>query len=264
MSLKSNPLILAAACAMTVAQARANHLGNGEFATEAEIVILGEVHDNPDAHKEQANAIAALRPTAVVFEMLTPEGGMKANQDPDAIAGIWAKSDWPDFALYAPIFAALDSAKIIGAAAPRESIRSVYTDGSAALFGQEAEQYGLTEPLDPMQQAARETMQFEAHCKAMPLEMMAGMVDIQRYRDALFARAAVDALNRFGAPIAVVAGNGHARTDWGIPAVLARAAPDVAVKSIGFVEADGDMPFDHTHIVPPANRSDPCDTFKSD
>lgn len=162
----------------------------------AEIVILGEVHDNPDAHLGQAGALRALRPTAVVF-------------------------------------------------------------------GADAARFGLDAALPEDQQEKRMQLQFEAHCGAMPLEMMAGMVAVQRYRDAVFARAALEALETYGPPVAVIAGNGHARTDWGIPAVIAKAAPDVTTHAIGFVENDFGMPFDDTRIVPPAERDDPCATLTS-
>lgn len=224
----------------------------------ADIVILGEVHDNADAHLGQAEALAALRPSAVVFEMLTAEDGQRADAARDKVGKIWESGSWPDYALYEPIFDALGQARIIGAAAPRDVISAVYGEGAAALFGPDAPRFGLDLPLPADQQAARETMQFEAHCQAMPIETMGGMVDVQRYRDAVFARAALSALELYGPPVAVIAGNGHARTDWGIPAIIAQAAPDVTTHAIGFVEGATDIPFDETRIVPPAERDDPC------
>ena len=38
----------------------------------ADVVLLGEVHDNPAHHAFQAEAVAYLAPRALVFEMLTP------------------------------------------------------------------------------------------------------------------------------------------------------------------------------------------------
>lgn len=224
----------------------------------ADIVILGEVHDNPDAHLGQAAILEDLQPTAVVFEMLTAEEARNADADRTRIEAAWEASGWPDYALYAPLFDALGDARIVGAAAPRDSIKTVYTDGAAAVFGPDAGRYGLDIPLPDEEQATRETMQFAAHCEAMPLEMMSGMVAVQRYRDAVFARAALETLEAYGAPVAVIAGNGHARTDWGVPAMIARAAPEVTTHAIGFVESQTDIPFDEIRIVPPAERDDPC------
>ena len=229
----------------------------------AEIVILSEVHDNPDAHLGQAAELREFRPTAVVFEMLTAEEAARADADRSQIAAAWDASGWRDFPIYAPIFEALGEARIVGAAAPRATVRSVYSDGAAALFGADAARFGLDAALPEEQQTKRMQLQFEAHCEAMPLDMMAGMVAVQRYRDAVFARAALETLETYGPPVAVIAGNGHARTDWGVPAVIARAAPDVKTHAIGFVENDSGMPFDDTRIVPPAERDDPCATLTS-
>jgi len=229
-----------------------------------DIVVLGEVHDNPDAHLGQAAVLRELRPTAVVFEMLTAEEAQRADADRNQIAAAWDASGWRDYPIYAPIFDALGKARIVGAAAPRDAVRDVYSEGAAALFGADAARFGLVDALPEGQQKARMQLQFIAHCEAMPLDMMAGMVAVQRYRDAVFARAALEALKTYGPPVAVIAGNGHARTDWGVPAVIAKAAPGITTRAIGFVEDDTGMPFDETRIVPPAERDDPCEPLRSD
>ena len=107
-------------------------------------------------------------------------------------------------------------------------------------------------------------MQFEAHCEAMPLAMMGGMVEAQRLRDAAFAAATLDALERHGAPVVVITGNGHARKDWGMPALIALADPGVTLWSVGFVETPrplDDPRFDLTVATEPAPRDDPCAAF---
>lgn len=227
-----------------------------------DIVILGEVHDNADAHEGQAQALRSLAPTAVVFEMLSPEDARRADTERDMIPEIWAEGNWPDYTLYAPIFEALGSARIIGAASPRAMLSSVFREGPGAYFGSDADRFGLSTPLPLEQQAAREALQFKAHCEAMPGEMMGGMVNVQRFRDAVFARAALEALETYGPPVAVIVGNGHARTDWGIPAAIANASPDVVARTIAFVEGQPDAPYDEVHLVPPAKRDDPCNRFR--
>jgi len=237
---------------------------------QADIVILGEVHDNPHHHQGQAALIAQLTPKAVVFEMLSPTQAEAFNNAPrddlDAAARAmdWANSGWPEFDLYRPVFAALGDTPVVGAAAPRAHVRAAFSDGAAATFGQGAALFGLDRPLPEAQLAARETMQFDAHCAAMPLEMMGGMVEAQRLRDALFAKAALDALAQTGGPVVVIAGNGHARRDWGMPALIATAAPQVEVHAVGFVEtpaAADDPRFDTTFPTQPAQRDDPCAAF---
>ena len=238
-------------------------IGSASVAKAApDIVVLGEVHDNADAHLGQAAEIRSLQPTAVVFEMLSPEDAAAADADSSKLPEIWARGNWYDYAIYAPLFEALGEARIVGAATPRPVISQVYQDGAAAHFGEAAVRFGLDQPLDPAQQAARVEMQFEAHCQAMPREMMGGMVEVQRYRDAVFAQAALEALERHGPPVAVITGNGHARKDWGVPAVIQRAAPNVTVRSVAFAESEPDAPYDAVTIVPPAERDDPCLVFK--
>ncbi|MBW6418942.1 ChaN family lipoprotein [Celeribacter sp. PS-C1] len=231
----------------------------------ADVVLLGEVHDNPLHHAHQAAALSEISPTAVVFEMLTPEQAARVTRelrgDEAALAEAleWDTSGWPDFSMYHPIFAASD-APIFGAALPREEVRRAFFDGAAAVFGTEAERYGLTDPLPEKMQADRQQMQFEAHCEAMPLEMMSGMVEAQRLRDAAFSRAVIEAYQTTGGPVAVITGNGHARMDWGMPAVLAEAAPDLETLSIGQLEAAPEEapPYNLWLVTAPVERDDPC------
>jgi uncharacterized iron-regulated protein len=234
------------------------------------VVLLGEVHDNPAHHRVQAQAVAALRPAALVFEMLTPAQAARATADlrgdPAALAGAlqWAESGWPDFAMYAPIFAAAPLAQVHGGALDRAEVRRAFVEGAAAVFGPEAARYGLDQPLGAPDQAAREALQQEAHCNALPPEMLPGMVAAQRLRDAALARAVVQALAQTGGPVAVITGTGHVRRDHGIPAALALAAPEVAVLAVGQLEADpgADAPFDLWLIADPVDRPDPCAVFR--
>jgi uncharacterized iron-regulated protein len=105
-------------------------------------------------------------------------------------------------------------------------------------------------------------MQFEAHCEALPEEMLPVMVDLQRLRDAVLARAVKRALDETGGPVAVIAGNGHARKDWGAPAALGRVS-DVPVFALGIVEPGGEEgAFDAVETVPAVEREDPCEVFR--
>jgi len=240
-------------------------------ALRADVVILGEVHDNPVHHAHQAQAVAALAPAALVFEMLTPDQAAlvtEANRGDAAALGAalgWEASGWPDFSMYHPIFTAAPRARIYGAALPREDVRRAVGEGAAAILGDDAERFGLTTPLPAAEQAEREADQMAAHCNAMPAEMMPGMVEAQRLRDAALARAAVQAMAETGGPVAVIAGSGHARRDWGIPAALAVAAPELSVLSVGQIEAEGaaepEQPFDLWLVTEPTPREDPCAAF---
>nr|WP_241427672.1 ChaN family lipoprotein [Fertoeibacter niger] len=235
----------------------------------ADVTVLGEVHDNPLHHAHQAYAVAAMRPRALVFEMLTPDQAARVtpqNRGDMAALGAalgWADSGWPDFSLYHPIFTAAPSAQVFGGDLPRQAVRDAMTQGAAAVFGPDAARYGLAAPLAAADQAAREAEQDEAHCNALPADLLAGMVQAQRLRDAALARAVVLAMAETGGPVAVITGTGHARRDQGVPAALALAAPNLSVLSIGQTEADPgpDAPFDLWLVTPPVDRGDPCAAF---
>lgn len=247
---------------VSAAQIGPQDLGN----LRADIVVLGEVHDNPTHHANQAAALAALAPRAIVFEMLSPEQAARVTPDLRAdAAGLgealgWNASGWPDFAMYAPLFTAAPEAVIYGAALPRDEVRRAMADGAAAVFGPDAPAYGLDQALPQDEQAAQEAEQRTAHCDALPADMLPGMVAAQRLRDAAFARTAIRALEQTGGPVAVITGSGHARTDRGVPAMIARAAPQVSVLSLGQLEApaDGPQPFDLWIVTEPTPREDPC------
>ena len=241
-----------------------------ERMAQADVVLLGEVHDNAAIHARQAELVAALKPRALVFEMLTSEQAARAVPDLRGDARAleqalqWSQSGWPDFAMYFPVFQAAGQAEIFGAAVPREAARTAMQDGIPQSFGDGAERFGLTAPLPEAEQAAREAFQHAAHCDALPPEMLPVMVGLQRLRDAVLARAVLEALEQTGGPVALITGNGHARRDWGVPAVLEAAEPGIVLFALGLLEegSEGDGLFDAEERFPPAERDDPCAVFE--
>lgn len=263
--MKALYFVLALWGAVTVAQAAPLP----EKMAQARIVYLGEVHDNPAHHENQAAFIAALAPSAVVYEMLGADvaagltaGDLASAQAFEAATG-WSQSGWPDLAMYWPVFQA-SSADIYGAALPRAQARAAMQGGIAAHFGSDAADYGLTTPLPTDQQVEREAMQMSAHCDALPETLLPGMVALQRLRDAMLARAALTALDETGGPVVVVTGNGHARADWGAPSYVAHVRPDVPQFTLAQTEGDAqpDPAFDHVIAAKPVERPDPCAAFK--
>jgi len=263
--------------AMVAAMMLAGEAAAGQIGAEAlealppaDVVILGEVHDNPTHHAHQARAVAAIRPAALVFEMFGPAEAARAagvaRTDAAALASAlaWEGSGWPDFALYHPIFAAAPDALIAGGALARETVRRAFAEGAAAPFGADAARFGLDRPLQPADQAGREALQAEAHCHALPPEYLPGMVAAQRLRDAALARATLEAFEASGGPVVVITGTGHADRLRGIPAALAQAAPVLRVLAIGQTESDPgpDAPFDLWIVTDPHPRPDPCAALK--
>lgn len=232
----------------------------------ADVVVLGEVHDNPSHHANQAAAILALQPRAIVWEMI-PEGmdPPDPGQSLEALSKAlqWQERGWPDFQMYYALFQAAPLARHYGAGVSRELARRAISEGPMAVIPDGA-RFGLDQPLPEDQQAQREAEQQEAHCNALSPDLLPGMVAAQRLRDAALARAALRALEELGPPVVVITGSGHARKDWGMPATLAHAAPDVTLLSIGQFEADPgpNPPFDLWLIEAAPPRPDPCLAFR--
>jgi uncharacterized iron-regulated protein len=243
-----------------------------DAARDAEIVILGEIHDNPTHHAIQAEVVAALEPAALVFEMIPQARENEVNalraQDAgrEAIAESldWSESGWPDFGYYAAILEAAPEARVFGAGQPRADVERATVEGAASVFGPDAATYGLDQPLPPEELAAREAGMQAAHCGALPPDMLPGMVEAQRFRDAGLADAALWARTLAGdGRVVVITGNGHADRRRGMPAALAVADPEVSIFSVGQFEAPPEDPGDYDLVVlaPAPDRGDPCAAF---
>ncbi len=235
----------------------------------ADVVILGEVHDNLEHHGNQALAVEVWEPKALVFEMLLPSQAENVTTDNraemkelEAALG-WKGSGWPDFTHYYHIFEAAPGAAVFGGNRARSDVKQAISDGAAAVFGAGATRFGLDAALPDEEQSAREALQMAAHCNALPESLLGGMVEAQRLRDATLVDAILKAHAATGGPVAVITGNGHARRDWGVPSLLAIAASALRVVSIGQfeLEAPENPPFDHHIITAEAERDDPCAAF---
>jgi uncharacterized iron-regulated protein len=202
----------------------------------SDVVLVGETHDNPDHHRLEARIVDAFAAghdaPAVVFEMLdrdrqpAVEASLSAHPgDVDALAHAvdWASSGWPSWAMYRPVFQAAVAARgtFMAAGIDRASAMRVAKDGVAVFDPSLDGVFGLHDPLPPDVQATLRDEIREAHCGLMPEGMLDSMVTVQRARDALLAaRLHEGSVNGHGALL--IAGAGHVRRDWGVPAQLAR------------------------------------------
>src|SRR5262249_26597632 len=81
----------------------------------------------------------------------------------------------------------------------------------------------------------------EAHCGQVPEDAIPRIVLTQRLRDAAMAQALVDAAT--GAGAILIAGNGHVRSDLGVPVYLhAPGLPDANARSlsVGLIEVSAE------------------------
>ncbi|MBU2982640.1 ChaN family lipoprotein [Lentibacter algarum] len=257
---------------LTILLAFAATAPSAENFPQADVVLLGELHDNPHHHATQAEWVSGLAPKALVFEMFSTEAaeGVSADIRHDK-AALLTQLDWwgrasEEAEMYWPIIEAAPDAKLYGSLLDRPAMQAAMKAGVAETFGAEAATYGLDLALPEAEQEAREADQLAAHCDAMPAEMLPVLVSLQRLRDAALARSVAQAFEETGGPIAVITGNGHARKDRGLAVYLARVKPDLTVFSLGQIE-DGrstEGVFDKVVSAPVAEREDPCLAFKKD
>ena len=259
----------------------------------ANFVLLGEKHDNADHHRIQAwllgRVIAHGRRPAVAFEMLNSDqepalARHLAGQPRDA-AGIaaavdWAASGWPDWELYQPIAqVALEAdAPLLAASLPRKTVRSVFGNGIDALGADRAANLGLDRELPPAEVRNLRREVIASHCDQLPDTMIDPMVEVTRIKDAVMA----DALLRGDASAdtdgaVLIAGNGHVRSDRGVPWHLRARAPERSTAVVGLLEVfagetdpgayaasfhAAGLPFDFVWFTPRVDDKDPCAVYE--
>jgi uncharacterized iron-regulated protein len=246
---------------------------------EADILLLGEMHDNPSHHAGQALAMAWRFDTApkgrrpsVVFEMLN-RGQRDALAAYDGGPGnfgaamAWTERGWPDPAIYAPVFETAfgAGARLAAADLKRETIGALFERGEDAMPAPIRRAYDLLSPLPEAMREAMTEIQFQSHCELMPRERMDGMVLVQRARDAALAEAVIDTFERYGPPVILIAGNGHVRQDHGTGRLLRDALPDARVVTVGFREAPlepSPEPYDIVWLTDRPERGDPCESLR--
>jgi uncharacterized iron-regulated protein len=256
----------------------------------AQIVLLGEVHDNADHHRLRAPLLAGKR--SVVFEQLrADQADLLDALERDRVAGAalpsasellkrlaWEQSGWPDSNMFEPLFAAaLDQRMaILGGDPARARIRDVARNGRAALAEGGAAAQQLEIPLGEAREAALLDELEASHCGLVPRTAFGNMALAQRYRDTHLALRVGDAVYRHGSAV-LITGNGHVRRDRGVPWYLARQVPPRAALAVMFVEVDpakvepaayvergpeGEPVADILVFTPRAARPDPCEEMR--
>lgn len=251
-------------------------------AVQAQFVLLGEIHTNPDHHRLQAEILQYMvdhgRRPAVVFEMITraqqPILDFFASNPPDNADDIadrleWSTSGWPDFAMYKPIFeiALKNKLALHAGNLEKSTVRRLGGRAGSGLSDHERSELGLSVPVDAEIRKAYLEDIAEAHCNMLPKTVLPLMADIQRARDHVMASALLNPANKDGAIL--IAGAGHTRLDWGVGALVSNNDPK-RLLSVAFMEAfegaeqdDFTKPNHHVTIVTPRFEiKDHCAVFR--
>ena len=241
----------------------------------SDVAVLGEVHDNPRHHQLRAELLRLLPAASktVVAEHLNWRQRLKPQAELLTglqVAGFDAQSwAWP---LHQPLFEAVIAMNmpLMGGNLPSASIKEVFKTRGASL-PKPVSSLLAKAPFDATQRQAMEEEINQGHCGAMPASMFEGMAAVQRGRDAAMAEVALAHL-----PSIVLAGNGHAWKHLGVPFVVYKAAPQLRVLSVLFLEWDDTRPSgekqtflaelkpqaDYVWLTPPQDRDDPCETLR--
>ena len=260
-------------------------------AAEADVVLIGETHDNPDHHKLQAWLIKELshkgKHPGVVMEMIGADKAealasvqVASNPTPDIVGAQldWGNSGWPAWSMYRPIVEAAMAAgyPILPGDASKTQIRDVGDNGLRAITEAERDRLALNRPLPARLGTALTEDLKVSHCNQLPDAEVAKMLDVQRFRDSVLADNVLKAVQKDGSAV-LIAGDGHVRSDRGVPYYLRARSPNLKIFSILLkeVEPNVENPADALPRDPdgkPAanliwftarsDRVDPCDALR--
>lgn len=238
----------------------------------AEILLLGEVHDNAAGHAARAELLrtrvaGGWRP-AIAMEQFDADqqpaldAAMRACTDADCVVAkaAPATSGWT-WTFYRPVIALALQYRLplLAANLSRGDASKIVKGGfEAGLPAPLIARYAL-DSLPAALLAAQETEVRDGHCGMLPGPMLAPMAKAQIARDIVMA----DVLRTHAARgVVLIAGNGHVRGDIGVPFWLRRDG--LPNRAEGFLEpASQATGFDVVHRIPAAARPDPCAQFKA-
>jgi uncharacterized iron-regulated protein len=217
-------------------------------AVAADIVLLGETHDNAAHHALQQRVLATLAKREPPSVLMMEQFDIEQQQRLDAIMVSGASREikltaykalmnegW-EWQGYQPLLAlAVDHGlPVLAANISRTSLREVMRGGQDALGTGEPQRLGLTAGWRREQQAALEKDIAESHCDALPPPAIAALTLAQRARDAVMAD---QLLSVRGRKAVAILGRGHVRQDLAVPLYLKMRSPRTSVLVVGMVES---------------------------
>lgn len=240
---------------------------------DAELLLLGEKHDNPDHHRLRLTILERLmgegQPVLLAMEMLTEsqQGAIDSLAEMDTLppSENWqALLSWDEgwtWEFYEPALRAglTANATIVAGNIGGETMMQVYR-------AQPAEQHQVALNEAQLQRLAEEID--VGHCGMLPAAQIPPMVRVQQARDEQMAQALITP-GDFAQRI-LLAGNFHVRHDLSVPNYL--AAETVPPISVAFLEVDpaatqvseyladaaGDFVYDFIWFTPAVRGDDYC------
>jgi uncharacterized iron-regulated protein len=244
------------------------------------IVLLGEVHDSAVQHRLRLEVLrrafeAGWRPAIAMeqfdrehqvdIERARTERPLDADYLIEKAATEHGKSNsgwnWDYYRPYVAL-ALQHGVPLLAANLSRHDAQKIVELGYSAVLDESVQQLlGLDRPR-PALQAVQENEIDAGHCHSLPKELLPAMARTQLARDAVMAGV----LREHAAQgVVLLAGDGHARRDIGVPTwfeppMLAR------VLAVGFLERDDPAPlasaFDAVVTTDAAPRPDRCATLR--
>jgi len=264
--------VLLAGCGIVKKDSAAGRIAGMQEAANPQVLLLGEVHDNPQGHKlrfeELKRRVDAGWHPVIAMEQFDHEDqalldeAQKGCVDAGCVIRVMNKKGW-DWQQYYPLIGlALDKhLPIVAVNLSRANASKVVRDGVASSFdAKTVAEYRLGEPISADWRKAQESEIRTGHCNMLPDMMVPGMVDAQMARDIWMAKLIRDQQPR---DVVLIAGNGHVRKDIGVPRWLDAVGGKLTVKAIGYVEGGGmKAQFDEVRPIPAQKRPDPCAKFR--
>lgn len=231
---------------------------------DADQVLVGERHDNPDHHSLQRWLLEALAQRraqgSLLMEMINPDQQASVAQAQASIRrGVWpedlpAALQWQrgwSWELYAPVieYALAQPYPLLSANLDRSEIKAIYRDPPTLS--------GLAAAV-PVQSELLAQIRV-SHCDKLPETQLPAMLAVQQQRD----RRMAERLQAAPKPALLFAGAFHVRRDLGVPLHMADSARH-GVQVLMLAEVGEDIQAEQADFVwftPAQTRQDMCAQF---
>jgi uncharacterized iron-regulated protein len=251
-------------------------LASASASAQNTIYLLGEVHDNPNAHAQRFDLIEKLlsknfKP-AIAMEQFDRENqaaldqAMNSCKDADCVIQKAGGKGW-EWNFYKPVIETALKLRlpIIAANLSSKDAMKIAREGlGAAISPETLHDFKLDMPLDSDLFQKQKIAIDLGHCHTLPSSAFKGMVNAQVARDVWMAKMIRENASH---GLILLAGNGHVRKDIGVYHWLSNAER-TRTQVIAYTEDDGDTAsvpetpvYDQTIRIEPFERDDPCEVF---